>query len=154
MGCALIQVYSSETGTWSSSSTHSLIGQPPFGCHVHPMVRSSLLDEDTIHFAIKGGSRTLSYDIAKCSLTVITTPWSRHHGAGNMGLVVVEELPALGLQPLLMVTIPLSKWRLVMETGEDHRARHDAFHRHRCPLYEFLCGQLRRGCRCGFLKRE
>jgi hypothetical protein len=60
------------------------------------MVGSSLLVEDTIHFAIEGGSRTLSYDIAKCSLTVITMPWSRHHGAGNMGLVAARGVAGIG----------------------------------------------------------
>jgi hypothetical protein len=60
------------------------------------MVGSSLLVEDTIHFAIEGGSRTLNYDIAKCSLTVITTPWSRHHGEGNMGLVAARGVAGVG----------------------------------------------------------
>jgi hypothetical protein len=90
MGCALVLVYLSETGMWSSSPTHSLIGHPPFACHI-PMVGSGLLVEDTIHFAIDGGCRILSYDIANRSLTVRTMPWIYHDGAGNMGLMAAED---------------------------------------------------------------
>jgi hypothetical protein len=90
MGCMLVQVYSSKTGTWSSSPTHGLIGRPLFACHI-PMVGSGLLVEDTIHFAIYGGCRILSYDISNRSLTVRTTPWIYHNGAGNMGLMAAED---------------------------------------------------------------